>query len=351
MKFNVASSEEFLDWVDVFTLTTGLSPSIAILIYSEFFEMESVGELFTALSRRDATLKDFEGDEEAEAMWYETFSLQFDEVIDQDELDERQNHFGAVLNHHGFSDEFIDKFLDSMSPTSEERPQPFKFKGKAKLKETYDPSPYSDRSVHDFFGDMDESHRRGMFPPPEALQALASLFENLLDHGAPPREAWLNVFKHLGLKPTLEYLMLPDTAFLRKPAFAIRDDQHSLTPVFQADYARMPYSEDDDEALAEKSMIEAMCSMSGIKLAIVLHNKICAMRNDVAGHTILFWGQVLIEGKWLELALHPRSQTITRILSDAGRIGESIDSLESIDWSAYSDNDHELAKVLMTYGQ
>lgn len=337
MHCTAISITEVMEWVDVFSFTTGIHPSSSAQVFAELSGM-SLPELFALVSEREMSLTrmQFGSDEERErhAEMLAEIEMNTDEELEddaEDEHSERVAHYIEVLDHHGFSADFADFFLENISPTSGYRFFPGQF-GVDRLEEIrtnafdeegFNPDPYMS-------DDLDEEDDVEIINQIEAefqqMYEIAQLTQPVDPTG------WMAVIKFLGLPLATGVEVIKSDIGLSM--FHLAAKEGKPIPVFILNIGHRPFDEDSQALAFAKYTIENKALELGNPRAIVFFRCPGKVKDLRRGSSLTFWGQTLVNGGWSEMVLHGQSRSVERIIQDAKFISRDP---HGFNWSDYCD--------------
>lgn len=308
--------DEVLAWVDAFSMTTGLPPSTSMSLYAELCRFESVFELIQEISTREATFLRSDEMENPHLLevYTHTFVAHQDEQLearDSEAMQERNHHYRAVLEHHGFKPAFIKGFYERLSPTGDNVPVPFDVKSKKALVKAFVPDPF--------------------YPPRQMKTQIASPLDELrkifgeIQLGSPMNpQGWLAVFRSLGL-PICKG-SINNAWSLGEPSFHIDDDADPI-PVFIVGVVNPPYTPNPSLQKAERIVGEYLSSRQNRRGVLFTGPPVKVGENEEQD-CVVFWGRVYSDEAWYPLILHPGSTTIDHIVMDGIEAQDGLDGLE-----------------------
>jgi hypothetical protein len=337
MHCTASSINEVMEWVDIFTFTTGIHPSHSVRIFAELSEL-SLPELFALVSEREMSLTRVEvgSDLELEAHndLISEIELGTDEVLedmDEEEYDERVDHYIAVLDHHGLNHHYVDFFLEHISPTSGYRFFPEEFgidklealRARAFDEEGFNPEPYE---ADDFDEDDDIEIIEQVEAEIQQLYEVAQLTQTLDPTG------WMAVVKFLGLP--LETGVDVIKCDVGLSMFHLSAKEGEPIPVFILNVGHKPFDEDSQALAFAKHTIENKAVELGNPRAIVFFRCPGKVKDLRRGYSLTFWGQTLVNGGWSEMVLHSQSRSVERIIQDSKFISRDP---HGFNWGDYCD--------------
>lgn len=307
--FTAISPSEIIQWTDVFSNITKLSPSNSLSIYAELCLFEDVDLLFAVAADRKSKIILAEkleeiGEYESDSMSAEdlisVFTDSYDEYLiewDEDQYEARLAHFRDVLRHHGFTDHFITLFIENISPTSECIPKHFDILPEELYDEDFDDTPFSQDEEIDLMGMPDGSI--------ENFSESLRLSKPVLPDG------WLAVFKHLKL-PVIENNNFENQ--FKDPFFYSSDAGRSI-PVYICGPCKSPYDEEDPAANQIKKDIAF--SIRGKHDTAILFYSAPISCGEIDGKHVTYWGDIYIDSQWRSLVLNQDSTSIEAIILQA----------------------------------
>jgi hypothetical protein len=325
MKYLPASVPEVLEWLDVFCSSTGLSSTMAADVYAELCYVPTSTFLFAKVSQREIMLDALEHNDEDE--YHEQmsqYSISCDEnLVDYDEeaYSLRMDHYTMVLEHHGFTQAFIDAFLENMSPSSDSRPSPVALEeifedGK------FDPEPLF-YSEEDLEGEDEVSQ--------DDLETLEAAANHMMGHQRLARavnpKGWIALLTKLGF----EFVegSIAEEHQIGEPSFFIADKECGHVPVFIVGANRKAYDDQDDAGQIIRMMVQTITRMNGCPLALLFYGAPDMISDDKnLSEGLVFWGEVFVASAWGEMVIHQGTNSVSKIIEDAKVVTNGLDTFE-----------------------
>lgn len=329
-RYNPTSVSDVLEWIEIFSSSTGLPSTESALIYAELCHYPTATILFLQASQKELMLDSLENEDEEEyENQLDAHIASFDENLEEDNEDafiERISHYCAVLQHHGFTKEFTQKFLANLSPSSEAAPE------EIAIENVFESTGFIDEPVfvivdECFHTDDDESEE-----DPD-LETLYHAVHHMLGHQR--LERLINPAGWLALMDRLEFKIVEgsirDVQQVGEPSFFIDENTKGHVPVFIVGATRNAY-DDEDEAEAGrimKHMVQTIVRMNHCPKALLFYGgpSLIADDNEMK-EGLVFWGEVYGESAWGEMVLHQDSHTVDRIIADSKVVTQGLGTFD-----------------------
>lgn len=337
MRFTPASISDVLEWIETFSASTGLASTTSALIHAELCHYPTATLLFLETSQRELILDTLEkNDQEAYEEKLNEQVCSFDEFLedcDEDTYRERTAHYTEVLKHHGFTDTFIEAFLERLSPSSEV------IRECVEVEKAFEDSGFNDSPVfvivdECFQTDDDDEEEMGA-----DLDALRAAVDQMLEHERLRRAinpaGWVALMNKLGFEVT--GYDISNHHIVGEPSFFIAEEKYGHIPVFIVGASRNAYDTQDETALIMKRMVQTIVRMNNGSKALIFYAAPSVIV-DKNGR-LVFWGEVFWDGVWGEMVLHQGSDTIEKIIADSKVVTLG---LETFDKTPYLDKGLEL---------
>lgn len=305
--------DEAFDWSDKFSKVSGLSTADSMLILAEFAYFHTSSRLLSELiDKEEASSYDFDFDDNM-------LRFNFDAISDEDRSG-IEAHYQAVLEWHEFTPEFSSFFFNHLSPTKELAPVIPQFDPEQVFCDEFWGEPFFDYDPSLDSADEDEDE--------------PSYIEDALRMAIVPNPTgWIAIAEHLGFKIKEGSVNIDrewDT-----PAFVIIENGVDY-PVFVLHPAKSPYDDEDVLCNNLKHHIEVSFPLN----TIIFWNSPMLAGSEPDERCISFWGEVLIDDRWLPLSLRPDSTSFGKIREDAkllqhGITEESFNVLGTLDRSLF----------------
>lgn len=337
MRFTPGSVSDVLEWIELFAASTGLPSTTAAMIHAELCHYPTATILFLETSQLELTLDSLEkNDEEEYEEKMSEHSCTFDEFLeefDDDAFRQRTAHYAAILKFHGFTDAFMDAFLENLSPSSESHPE------RVVVENVFEDSGFNDQPVYvivDECFETDDDEDEGDESGPD-LDRLRSAVRHMLDHQRLERP--VNPAGWLALMGRLEFKIVEDSIRdeyqVGEPSFFIDENEKGHVPVFIVGATRNAYDEEDEAGRIMRDMVQTIVRMNHCPKALLFYGGPSLIADDTQmKEGLVFWGEVLAESAWGELIIHQDTHTVDRIIADSKVVTRG---LESFDKAAYRD--------------
>lgn len=321
---------EVMNWVDAFSITTGLTPSVSLSVYAELCRFHSTYDLIKEIADRESMFLrcDEMGNPDLLKEYANTYIAHQDEqleVLDPEAMAERIRHYDDVLDHHGFKRSFIESFFQSLSPTGDCSPEPFEVKSRRALVRGFDKSPFY-------------PPRQMKTPVPNPFEELQSLFRDIQRETPMNPQGWIAVMKALGLSVVKGSVSNAWT--FGEPSFHLEDDADPI-PVFIVGVLSPPYIPNPTLAEAEALVGEYLSSRQN-RRGILFTGVPVRVGDDPGNDFVVYWGKVYSDEVWHPLILHSESHSINQIVKDGIAVH---DGLEGVDLKPLMDVGGRLVKV------
>lgn len=316
--------DEVMSWVDAFSITTGLVPSISLSLYAELCRFESPYDLVKEITERESMFlrSDEMGNPHLLEVYTHTFIAHQDEQLESRDgaaMKERNDHYIAVLEHHGFKSAFIEEFFKHLSPTGDYVHEPFDVKNKRALAKAFVREPFY-------------PERKMKTQIPSAFEELQALFREVQLSTPMSPQGWLAVIRDLGLQICKG--SINNAWSLGDPSFLIEDDADPI-PVFIVGVLNPPYMPNPSLDEAERIAGEYLSSRQ-IRRGLLFTGMPVRFGEKEDEDCVVFWGRVFSDECWYPLILHPGSTSINQMVMDGvdaqkGPEGINADRLKDVD--------------------
>lgn len=274
-------AEEFLEWCDCFSKTTGLGPKSSAEIYAELCNLRGVTVLFDVIATRDKHLIDT-SNMSFSSEYFSWLEKQGDEHVSEDVRSERYEWYYQILSHHGFDDGFIQMFCQNLSPSSEEGHTSFIFDGKDSVDSWFNPRPYLQKEKME-----DEVYfRYNPYRPTFATRK------------------WSNLFQFLGFQVEIDAKVKPREVPYDQELFTLIDNNGEYASVFNLGEVGFPFESGSSMALRAKEKCEHYFNfLEHLSAVLILWDSPVAMYVDSNDDPIVFCGFIFAESEWLPLVI------------------------------------------------
>jgi hypothetical protein len=334
MRFTPGSVSDVLEWIELFSASTGLPSTTAALIHAELCHYPTATILFLETSQLELTLDSLEkNDEEEYEEKMSEHSCTFDEFLeelDEDAFHQRTAHYAAILKFHGFTDVFMHAFLENLSPSSESHPE------RVEVEKVFEDSGFNDQPVFVIVDECFETDDDEDESEPN-IDRLRSAVNHMLDHQRLERPVnpagWVALMARLGFK--IVEGSVAEEYTVGVPSFFVDENEKGHIPVFIVGAIRTAFDDEDEAGRIMKVMVQSIAHMNHCSKALLFYGSpsVIADDNDMK-EGLVFWGEVFAESAWGELILHQDTHTVDRIIADSKVVTRG---LESFDKAPYRD--------------
>lgn len=340
MRYIPITIDEVLEWLDVFTSITELPPSLAAMVYSELLHCPKPTLIFLEASQKELGLGVLQAsDPDAFKEQMGLFEASCDQNLresDDDTYIERMDHYASVLTYHGFSEIFIDAFLEHISPSSDSRPYHFEIDEDELYEDgDFNPEPY-------FTITGCEDSEEGI--DPSALQAMGQHMEGhqRLQKPVDP-VGWVALMSKLGFEVVKDTIAKEYS--VGTPSFYIAEKFRKPVPVFIVGATRTAFDQDDQAGHIVKALIQDHLRLNYGERALLFYGSPSVITDDKEmKEGLVFWGEVYWDSMWGEMILHQGTHSTDKIISDSMVVSLGLNSFEK---APYKDRGLELMNLWM----
>lgn len=323
MRYTPVAVEEVFEWMDAFSQVSGVLPSISAKLYAELTMCPSVALMLSQVSQKDIFLGHLQ--ETDPAQYNREIRAQIsgtDEHLEESDpyaYEKRIDHYFSVFRHHGFDRKLIEKILEHMSPSSNDRPRIFN-PGKLDVSDFFNPEPYEASGADD--EDDDEAFEQFGHESMAEQMRITIQDHELLKKSVDPT-GWIELMRKLNFNIIPESIQRDHEMGI--PSFFITDQEGELFPVFIVAAVRAAYEKDSSASKTMKEIIQHQLAMNNVERALLFYGAPSVIADDKdMSEGLVYWGEVFWDSRWGEMILHQKTNSFDKIARDAAVISKGL---------------------------